>query len=85
MLNIGYQELVATSSLVSVNPDRLAFKRTVLNEHPLKIRKSAIVRFVLFNPGLFFLTFIINEIGIDVIQTKDVIWFKLKSIELRTR
>jgi hypothetical protein len=56
LFNLGRQELIATGSLISVNPDRLILKRLVISGHPLKIqKKTAVVRYMFFNPGLFIL------------------------------
>eukprot|EP00039_Didymoeca_costata_P021614 m.2603 g.2603 ORF g.2603 m.2603 type:complete len:809 (+) comp2553_c0_seq1:104-2530(+) len=47
----GGIRLVATGSLVSVNPDRMVIKRIRLAGHPFKINKrSAVVRYMFWNP-----------------------------------
>lgn len=50
LFNFFFQQIIGNGNVLSVNPDRVVVKRTVLSGHPFKVHKhSAVVRFLFFN------------------------------------
>jgi len=53
-------QLIAKGIVLDSNPDRIILKRVRLSGHPFKVNKrTAVVRYMFFNRGLFFIYFII--------------------------
>ncbi len=48
----GYEHLVATGSVLDLNPDRIILKRVIITGHPFKVNKRmATVKYMFFNKG----------------------------------
>lgn len=92
-------DLIATGSLLSVDPDRIVIKRLVLSGHPFKIfTKTAVVRYMFFNRGTAglwwekeiwkfcpcgYIAQPVPYLPFVFPSPEDVMWFK--PVELRTK
>lgn len=86
----GSHVLVATGSLLSVDPNRVVCKRIVLSGHPYKIHKrSAVIRYMFFNRGMCiyisgsYICLCLCHTHDHAHTPEDILWFK--PVELRTK
>lgn len=90
--------MVATGSVLSVDPDRIVCKKIILSGHPFKIfKRSAVIRYMFHNRGQlynienvylnpYFPLSDFPNIGYltpHFLSLEDILWFK--PIELRTK
>ena len=55
----GSMVLIATGSLLTVDPNRIILKRIALSGHPYRVsKKNAVVRYMFFTPGEFLITLV---------------------------